>query len=73
MSTTPDTALREMHLLRRNANNTIKKAGEDTDLGILKHLRILKEILVTRLKTGKMSWLRFKLCGSFASKIGTTS
>ena len=30
MSTTPDTALREMRLLRRNANNATKKVREDT-------------------------------------------
>ena len=35
MSTTADTALREMRLLRRNANNAIKKAREDTDLATL--------------------------------------
>ena len=35
MSTAGETALREMHLLRRNANNAIKKAHGDIDLATL--------------------------------------
>ena len=40
MSTTPDAALREMHLLRRNANNAIKKACETIVLATLTALAI---------------------------------